>query len=268
MVLAESADAALDSLREDHFDLLLVDERLSHGGDAGSDVIRKLRDGGLGPRNAAAPFAFITASTDLFYSDRLPTESGFLGVVNKAVQLPELLQQVIERLVTLPGLVDAEGKPLSTEEPRGRDLVVRFEKTELEVLESLGRRPELMRDLHHRDFEELIAELFDRNGFKVELTASTHDGGADLYALRDTSLGELRFAVECKRHAIDNPVGPALVRQLRGVVDREQAACGVLVTTSRFTKGARKEQETAPHRLSLQDFDRVAAWLRGEAIVV
>jgi CheY-like chemotaxis protein len=268
VVLVESAEAAVDLLSEGHFDLLLVDERLSDSGESGSALMRQLRNGELGFRNAAAPFMFVTAYRDLLDSKEFDSEDGFLGTFDKASDLTEALGSVLDLLITLPGLVDPEGQPLSSDEPRVEDLVVRFKKTELEVLEALGGHPEFMRDLHSRDFEELIAELFDRNGFEVELTARTRDGGADLYAVRDTNLAEFRFAVECKRYAINNPVGPALVRQLRGVVDREQATCGVLVTTSRFTVGAFKEQSAAPHRLSLQDFDRVAAWLRGEPIII
>jgi restriction system protein len=210
---------------------------------------------------------FVTAYPVLLEAEA-QTWNGFLGVADKAEDLAAPLEAMLGRLVTLPGLVDVDGSPLAADESPGERFAGRLKKTEAEAYEALVRHPELMRDLHHRDFEELIAELFDRNGFKVELTACTHDGGADLYAVRDIGLGELRFVVECKRNAIENPVGPAFVRQLRGVVDREQATCGVLVTTSRFTAGARREEGAAPHRLSLQDFDRVAAWLRGEPIFI
>lgn len=268
VVLVEGPDSARKQLRERHVDLLLVDERLSPAGDSGSDIVQQLRSGELGARNAGAPFLFVTAYAGDLDGSALESADGFLGVVHKADDLTEVISETLGQLVILPGLVDIEGKPLSTNEPACENLVVRFKATEAEVLEALGNRPELMHDLHHRDFEELIGELFDRNGFRVEMTPSTHDGGADLYAILDTNLGEFRFVIECKRHALDNPVGPRFVRELRGVVDRERAVCGVLVTTSRFSDGAYKEQRATPARLSLQDFDRVAGWLRGEPIFI
>lgn len=267
VVHAESAQAAHAALSAQHFDLLLIDEVLSPE-ERGSDIVRLLRSGAIGAENAAAPFVSLTAYRDLLAGSKLDTQSGFLGVIDKASDVAEALRKTLQQLVTLPGLVDADGKPLESEEPQTRALAVRFKNTEEEVLEALARRPELMHDLHHREFEELIAELFNRNGFEVTLTAQTRDGGADLYAVQATNLGRLRFAVECKRYSPDNPIGPALVRQLRGVLDRENATCGVLVTTSRFTAEAQKEQATAPHRLFLQDFDRIAAWLGGEPILL
>jgi CheY-like chemotaxis protein len=265
--LAEDTESALSHLRDVHVDLLLVDERLSPHGDSGSSVIRQLRSGELGARNAGVPFLFVTGFANDLDQTALTSDEGCLGVIHKADDLVEAIGETLGQLVTVPGLVDAEGRPLSADDPSRKDLFARLSATEAAVLEALRRRPVLMRNLHPRDFEELIGELFTRNGFRVEMTPSTHDGGADLYAVLDTNLDELRFAVECKRYAPDNPVGPRLVRELRGVVNREQAVCrGVLVTTSRFTKGAYKEQRATPAILTLQDFDRIAGWLRGEPI--
>ena len=188
-------------------------------------------------------------------------------MIHKAGDLVAAIEETLGQLVTVSGLVDVEGKPLSTDDPSRQGSVRQAQCDRGGGAGGMRRRPELMRDLHSRDFEELVGDLFARNGFRVEMTPSSHDGGADLYAVLDTNLDEMRFAVECKRYSPGNPVGPRFVRELRGVVDRERAVCrGVLVTTSRFTRGAYKEQRATPASLSLQDFDRVAGWLRGEPI--
>ena len=109
--------------------------------------------------------------------------------------------------------------------------------------------------LTSREFEQLVAELFERQGFDVELTPETRDGGCDIIATK--SIGGLPFMllIECKRYAIDNPVDVSLIRSLLGVQTDRKANKGVLVTTSRFTKPARDFAERQQHLISLIDID-------------
>jgi HJR/Mrr/RecB family endonuclease len=126
----------------------------------------------------------------------------------------------------------------------------------------LVRHPQDLTSLDPRKFEELVAELLTRNGMQVDLTAPSKDGGRDLLAWAETAAGRHLYLVECKRYAQDNPVGVALVRALYGIVSSENATGGLLVTTSRFTRGAHAFQESVQNRLWLRDFDGVVAWLR------
>ncbi len=48
--------------------------------------------------------------------------------------------------------------------------------------EYLSENPEFLYDLSPRDFEELVAELFVREGYNVQLTKKTRDQGVDIYA--------------------------------------------------------------------------------------
>ena len=126
--------------------------------------------------------------------------------------------------------------------------------------------PEKLAEMHWRDFEHLVAELFARDGFHVTLTSQSGDRGVDLYAARQTGLGTLLYVVECKRFASGRAVGPGLVRELRGVIDRETATGGVLVTTSFFSRGAREEQRSIASRLSLRDQKDISHWLSGSRV--
>ena len=63
----------------------------------------------------------------------------------------------------------------------------------------LAARPKLMQEMHWRDFEKLVAQLFDDDGFEVTLTPASGDRGVDFYAARRTGLGSLLYVVECKR---------------------------------------------------------------------
>lgn len=52
-----------------------------------------------------------------------------------------------------------------------------------DVSEKKPDHPEEMKTMNRRLFEEMIAELFDGFGFKVELTKKTRDGGRDIIAI-------------------------------------------------------------------------------------
>jgi len=118
-------------------------------------------------------------------------------------------------------------------------------------------------ELHWRKFEELVAELLNRDGFDVELTPPSRDRGVDIYARRSERLGPVLYLVECKRFSPQRPIGPDLVRGLYGVVERERATRGILATTSFFTAGARLEADgDLAYRLSLKDATEMSNWIR------
>ncbi len=130
------------------------------------------------------------------------------------------------------------------------------------VIAHLVHHPLDMTSMDPRKFEELVAELLSRHGMRVDLTAPTNDSGRDILAWTETAAGRHLYLVECKRYGQDNPVGVALVRALYGVVSSENATGGLLVTTSRFTRGAQAFQESVQNRLWLRDYDGVVGWLK------
>jgi hypothetical protein len=131
-----------------------------------------------------------------------------------------------------------------------------------ELIKYLVRHPEKMHELAPRKFEELIAELFRDQGYTVELTPPSGDGGRDILCTHKTSYGTMLTLIECKRYSLANPVGVEIVRGLYGVVESDEASHGVIATTSRFTKGAKDFHQRHIHRISLSDYDVVSGWLR------
>lgn len=113
-----------------------------------------------------------------------------------------------------------------------------------------------------RRFEELIAELMASQGFEVELTQQTRDGGYDILAVQKL-LGQyaLRFLVECKKYDSSRKVGVEVVRSFSHVLSRNGANKGILVTTSYFTKDALSEAQH-PYLLDFRDKDKVLEWVR------
>lgn len=101
-----------------------------------------------------------------------------------------------------------------------------------------------------RDFELLVASLFQRIGFEVTVTPCAKDGGYDVMLLRSETSRSEQSLVECKRHKKNISVKE--VRALLGVVERKHATRGILVATSGFSAAAREEAGTTG-RLELID---------------
>lgn len=153
---------------------------------------------------------------------------------------------------------------LSAADLAGADQVgqIRFDLEQVNdlLIKHLATNPALMREVHPRRFEELVAELFRRMGYEVVLTPRGKDGGFDVLAFQKTGVGRLLTLVECKRFSPDHKVGVGLVRALYGVVEERRATQGVIATTSSFTRGARQFQQNLEYRLSLRDFNDLASW--------
>jgi restriction endonuclease Mrr len=142
-------------------------------------------------------------------------------------------------------------------------VIAAFNRLSDELLQALADNPKLLYALHWREFEELVAHLLSRQGLEVSLTPGSRDRGVDIYARHYGPMGATLYVVECKRYGPERPVGPDLVRLLYGVVERERATKGLLVTSSYFTTDAEREakQELA-YRLSLRDGAGVADWIK------
>ena len=88
----------------------------------------------------------------------------------------------------------------------------------------------------------------------MELTKQTRDGGKDLIILHNSSLGDFVIYAECKKRAPKYPVNVGFVRELYGTVNADNATAGIMVTTSYFSRDARKYREKIKSRMSLIDY--------------
>jgi hypothetical protein len=131
------------------------------------------------------------------------------------------------------------------------------------IIRALQRYPADIRGLDPLKVEEIVAELLHDQGCEVELTPRSGDNGADILAKMDTPIGRLLTLVEVKRYAESNPVGVGLVRQLNGAIDDWRASHGMLVTTSRFTRGAHEFRERHQYRITLKGYSDLSAWIAG-----
>jgi RNA polymerase sigma factor (sigma-70 family) len=151
-------------------------------------------------------------------------------------------------------LLRPDGTPADPASAETREFEIRVAEVSDELIQALMANPDLLYELAPRRFEELVAELYDRRGFEVVLTPPTGDDGVDVYVVRHDELGSSLTVVQCKRYAARNKIGAALVRELQGSVSALRASAGVLLTTSFFTKGARRIEEQFKYQLTLHDY--------------
>ena len=91
-----------------------------------------------------------------------------------------------------------------------------------------------IRSLSWKQFEELVAEAYRRQEFRVvENTAGGADGGVDIRLVKN---GETHL-VQCKQWR-SNKVGVNIVREMFGVMTAQKAASVIIVTSGHFTREA------------------------------
>ncbi|MDE6433001.1 MAG: restriction endonuclease [Lachnospiraceae bacterium] len=145
-----------------------------------------------------------------------------------------------------------------------------IKKDVLQINDSLMRyiaeEPMSMHELSSREFEIIIAELFEKLGYEVELTKQTRDGGVDIYIAEKTNIGKFLFLVECKHYASNRPVGIEVIRNMYGVLgmNKRKPTGGIIATTSHFAKGVKEEiiELNLEHRISLHDFEYISELLK------
>jgi hypothetical protein len=145
--------------------------------------------------------------------------------------------------------------------PVRRDDLIQVTELSTRLLRMLESYPELLKEIHWRTFEEVVAELFAGQGWDVQLTRSSKDGGVDVFASRRHSAGSTLVVVDAKQYT--NKIGVGWVRAVAGLKLQHNADLGMLVTTSRFTRGARDlEQNELRQHVSLKDFEDLQQWLK------
>lgn len=123
------------------------------------------------------------------------------------------------------------------------------QKTDVELLQWL-------RSFTSKEFEEYVAYLFERNGFKATVVGKSHDKGVDVIANREG----FTYYIQCKRFT-DFKVKVEQVRDFYGAIaDRLNGGKGYFVTTSTYTKEAKEFAKGK--RLQLFDREDLIAMIR------
>ncbi len=132
---------------------------------------------------------------------------------------------------------------------------------ESEIKQYLNRNPQEIYKLTSRKFEELIASILEDLGFDIELTQATRDGGKDIIASIKTGLTNILAYIECKHFNPQNKVGVSIIREVLGVHQIMKPSKSIIITSSSFTKDAKKTAESFKNQLDLKDFLDIKNWL-------
>jgi len=133
------------------------------------------------------------------------------------------------------------------------------------LIDFISENPKFLYRMDPRAFEELVAELLYKSGFEVQLTAQTRDGGKDIIAFHHVLNIKSKYIFECKRYAMKNKVSIDVVQRIYGVKHSEQANKAVVVTTSDFTRDARKFAAAHQWDLDLKAYGDLLQWIRSTA---
>jgi len=131
--------------------------------------------------------------------------------------------------------LEAENAQRTIEEERRRQLLQKQEQLAQAKEREFQRLREAsaLQKLDPYSFEMLCGSLYERMGWTARVTQRTGDGGIDAIVQR----GQERKVLQCKRLS-GGKVGVGPVRDLFGVIQSENAAGGILLTTTGFTTGA------------------------------
>jgi hypothetical protein len=208
----------------------------------------------------------ISASSPLWIDERFISGKPFLaigvGPVGFGIVDPSYTRKTFEGRFSKELISEIRGSA------RKYDAQVRIRAQQLiyEIVQKRVNREKLLETLDPFDFEEVVAELLNDNGFDVFLTPRTSDGGKDVIAAYSTDMGTNLMMVECKRRKTEKTLGPLEARALMGVFGMEKRKgkgydCAMLVTTAKKIGPSALECEDVFSELSIKDYNGLMNWI-------
>ena len=104
-------------------------------------------------------------------------------------------------------------------------------------------------------FEEMVFKWFESKGYEAKMNRDFYGGGYDI--VLNKYKGHAKTLVEIKKYNKNNKISVGEVRRLLGAVYGLKADCGILLTTSEFTRSARDFAENVDLDLELWSMDDV-----------
>lgn len=168
------------------------------------------------------------------------------------------------RLVAPEFVIQAALVQPGAQVPDGR-LVAGVAVAWFEIVRHLRRDPAFLYQIGWRQFEELIAGAYEREGWsEVILTPRSGDGGRDVIATK-TGLGSIRILDQAKKYGPHHLVAADEVRSMLGVLTADHnVSKGLITTTSDFAPGVSTDQRLQafmPYRLELKNGPQLIEWL-------
>ncbi len=132
------------------------------------------------------------------------------------------------------------------------------------VFAYLAEHPEELYNCTPREFEKFMAQLYNKLGYKTELTKATRDGGKDIILRKPDILGDMVFYVECKQYNEKNKVGIDIIQRFSGVIEMDKVNGGIIATTSFFSKDAKDLiiEKDLNYKIQMHDFNTIKHMLK------
>ena len=198
------------------------------------------------------PFILIAASFVIYLLWQFVIQPIILWVQGNWVTSIIILATIIILAILAVILYFKYRSPVSSVEQKTKDNSVVYNIASSPM--SLEQFQHYIMNLHWREFELYINDLFGKLNFQVTATQSTRDGGIDVKASRTDELGiKHDYIIQCK-HYENSPIGRPVLQQLWGnMTDSTPHRMGIIVCTSRLTKDAKEFAET--HNIPDWDID-------------
>jgi len=128
-------------------------------------------------------------------------------------------------------------------------------------IDYLSNNTEKISSMHWRKFEELTAEYFEKLGFQVELGSGQNDDGVDvrIWKPEQDSTQAPHAIIQCKRQK--QKIEKVVVKGLFADIQFENAAYGLIVTSSELSVGARKAISVRGYPIEEVNKDKIRNWL-------
>lgn len=131
------------------------------------------------------------------------------------------------------------------------------------VASLVDRMSETYWERHHlyqfewEEFEQLVALVFESNGYETRATQATRDGGVDIWA----EYRGRRVAIEVKQFDTENLIGRPVLQKLASHIATGDADQVIVVTSSDFTDTARQYAKDNEPMMRLIDGTQLAQML-------
>ena len=135
-----------------------------------------------------------------------------------------------------------------------------FDALNEELYEYFGKNSEQLARLHWREYEKLIAELLQAQGFQVELGPGSADGGVDIRLIQRDPIGDILTLVQVKKYSRNRRIELQAVQALHGAKEAERADGSIFVTTSDYQPCAMRFAGRENVQMDLYVSDDVRKW--------
>ena len=135
-----------------------------------------------------------------------------------------------------------------------------FDALSAELYQYFGENSDQLTRLNWRDFEKLVAELLEAQGFQISLGPGSADGGVDIRLIQPDPIGDILTLVQVKKYNMKNRIKLQAVQALHGAKMAEGAPNSMFVTTSDYQAAARSFAARNNVRMKLYVSDDVRKW--------